>query len=156
MTTVVDVSASPLTTVLNDRAATRIGDPYKGTYHVRIDVTSLDRDLLKATLEKLGIEVTEARPRGGTRRSLSIYSVEGLKALLEATGEMLEEEPRKELDRLVRARGPIPREQLQDMRFDAQERGLAWVAGDLNRRRVVDGMGGLRWTAKKVKKKLGW
>jgi hypothetical protein len=159
MTTITTTHAdlSPLAAAINDPTVTFIGDPWRGTYHLRLDVTELanGEQLRLLLVEGLRADVTVSHPHHGTKTYLCVYKVEQLARILEACGEQLEESQREKLDVLVRARSPIPPAFVDAFR-ERRNRGLTHeqIAAELNDKRVPDGMEGKGWTAKKVRRAL--
>jgi hypothetical protein len=92
------------------------------------------------------------RPR---KAFLSIYDHSSQAALLEAVRDELLAARRSALADLVRARGNVPEDLLGRMRatIDAGK-SYAYLADALNKQGIIDGMGGRRWTAAKVRKAL--
>jgi hypothetical protein len=125
-----------------------VGNPWKGTYHVAIDITNYgDADRILSELRALGVS---ARVNVGSNDRIAIYDLTSLQKLLEF-GESLEERTRKRLQTLVRARGPVPEWVLHKIQgYVAMGWSMGRIAASLNEQRVAAGMGGRGWTAKKV------
>jgi hypothetical protein len=142
------LKAPALAAALNDRSRTMIGDPWRGSYHVQIDVTDRpDTNRVLQELESLGVS---ARVNPGIRDRLSIYELSSLEKLLEL-GEQLEQPVRERLQKLVWARGPVPEATGQFIRDQlSMERSPQAIAAELNRRRATKGVGGKGWTPRKV------
>jgi hypothetical protein len=139
-----------ITGALNDRSRTSIGDPWRGTYHVAIDVTNYgDTEQLLRELEALGVT---ARVNSGSVDRLAIYDLESLTRLF-ALGDALDEWALKRLEILVRARGPVSEAVASRVQSYVDD-GLRYdqIAALMNQRRVASGMGGKGWTADKVRR----
>ncbi len=148
-----DISG-PLTLVraLNDRSRTRIGNPWTGSYAVSIKATDLEEaQALLHVLEELGVEAQLNSKN--QRQFVAIYTIEALRQLLEATEVDLEERRKIALDELVRAREPIPQTLVRTIRSkrDLNQMSFAAIAHLMNEKGIVEGMGGLGWTEKKVR-----
>jgi hypothetical protein len=141
--------AHALINALNDRSRTTIGNPWKGTYSVAIDVTNHgDTDELLSELEALGVTT---QVNVGSRDRIAIYELDSLKRLL-ALGDPLDAWALKRLETLVRARGPVSEGVANRIRLYL-DTGWSYerIAARMNERRVASGMGGNGWTAAKVK-----
>jgi hypothetical protein len=143
-------SNATLITVLNDGSRTRIADPWRGGYHVAIDVTDqADVDELREQLNALGVA---HQVNLGARDRIAIYEPDGIARLLQL-GDRLDPRVGEKLDTLVRARGPVP-DAIVNRILDYRSMGMdwVWIADLMNRKRVVDGMGGKGWTPDQVKR----
>jgi hypothetical protein len=141
--------ADALINALNDRSRTTIGNPWKGTYHVTIDVTNHgDSNQLLSELQALGVN---SQVNVGYIDRIAIYDPDGLKRLL-ALGDSLDEWTLKRLTTLVRARGPVSEPIVSRIRlYRAMNWGYERIAERMNECQVATGMGGKGWTAAKVK-----
>jgi hypothetical protein len=145
-----ELSTVPITLidVLNDGSRTRIGDPWRGSYHVAIDVT--DRPDVHELREQLAALGVTHQVNVGVRDRIAIYDPASIKKLLEL-GEQLEPRIHKKLDELVRARGLIPDTIVNGIHWYLDEgKDPEWIAARMNTQRLVDGLGGTKWTADKV------
>jgi hypothetical protein len=145
---------------LNDVARTRIGDPWRGTYHVSVAIEDVHEAAEFAKiLDSLGIvyQANYRRDQNGGKPEtvfLAIYDLASQQRLLDACAEELDETRRTALDTLVRARGPVPPAILR--RVDAYVgagKSYAYIAELMNMHPIVDGMGGRGWSPKKVRAK---
>jgi hypothetical protein len=152
-------STKLLVDALNNSWQTRIGDPWKGTYHLSIQAEDMEEaETLAEQLRGIGIEPKinlKLDEAGNPKRFfVSLYAWESLKALLDALGDQLDEPRHKKLATLVRARGPVHPtvvEQIHFLRTFLHKSDEA-IASELNRRRWASGMRGKGWTAKKIRK----
>jgi hypothetical protein len=85
-----------------------------------------------------------------------LYDAADQRRLFEILESHLDSDRHQRLRDLVLARGPIPDELLQ--RIWAASKRLPWgadrIAEQMNRQGIIEGMGGIRWTAKKVQAAL--
>jgi hypothetical protein len=141
--------ANALAKALNDGSRTRIGDPWRGTYHVAIDVTDQpDTDQLREELHALGVA---HQVNFGNRDRIAIYTPDGIEKLL-GLGDQLDPRVHHRLDTIVRARGPVAAEIAIRMNdYLSMNRDPAWIAARMNEHGIVDGMGGQGWNPRKVK-----
>jgi hypothetical protein len=149
-------SVSPLVAALNT-SRTRLGDPWRGTYHVSIETA----DVMEATTLANALNAVDVCFQTNYRRNetgrpekafLTVYKLDSLRRLLDGLGDQLDDQPRQALDALVRARGPVPLEILRRISESIDlGRTYAQVAQKMNELRVVDGMGGRGWTVRKVR-----
>jgi hypothetical protein len=150
-------SASPLVAALKDSTRTRIGNPWRGTYHLSIATADAhEATALANQLDSLGITFQVNYQRDGTGRPkrgfLAIYDLDSLQRLSKALGSGLDEERRSALETLVRARGPIPPEILRRIGATVNMgESYAYVAERMNQLRIVDGMRGKGWTTTKIR-----
>jgi hypothetical protein len=149
-------SVTPLVAALNDPARTRIGNPWRGTYHLSIAANDWEADILLSVMQELAIDVQVNLSRWNTAQSeryLAIYDVDSLRSVLATVGEQLKDSVQVALDSLVRARGPIPEYITRATRQKHDVHGLSFeqIAHLMNDKRIVDGMGGRGWTARKVR-----
>ena len=108
-------------------------------------------------LASLGLNArTNVRYDDGGEPTLAyvvLYEGADQRRLFEILESHLDPNRRQRLEDLVLARGPIPDELLE--RICAASERLAWnadrLAEQMNRQGIIAGMGGIRWTAKKVK-----
>jgi hypothetical protein len=141
---------------LNDSTRTRIGNPWRGTYNISIAIADAhEAAALADELDSLEItfQVNYQRDRTGRPKKgfLAIYDLDSQRRLSEALGNGLTDERRSALETLVRARGPIPPETLRRIGATVNMgESYAYVAERMNQLRIVDGMGGRGWTAKKI------
>jgi hypothetical protein len=149
------VSTNLLVTALNSRQ-TRIGDPWKGSYHLSIQVE--DREVAETLAEQMraiGVEPRVNRKLdadGNPKRFfVAVYALESLETLLDSLRDVLEEPQREKLSTLVRARGPIHPGVVEHIHFlhDVAKRSDEAIAVELTRRRWVSGSR-KGWTSKKV------
>jgi hypothetical protein len=149
-------SVSALVAALNNPARARIGNPWTGTFHLSITADEIhDVAHLGEALSELGVEFQTnfRRDANGTpkRAFVSVYAVESLRGLLDAVTGSLAPARKTALETLVRAREPIPMTVLKSMQhYVGWGESHAKIAQRLNAKPVIDGMGGKRWTAKKV------
>jgi hypothetical protein len=89
------------------------------------------------------------------RAYVTLYKADDQRRLFEVIEERLKPERRQRFEDLVVARGPIPDDILEKIRVSA-ERGRRpdQIANRMNEIGVIAGMGGIRWTAKKVRAAL--
>jgi hypothetical protein len=86
---------------------------------------------------------------------LASYRYDDQKRLFEAVKDHLAEPRRKLLEDLVLARSPIPEDILGRMRATISAgKGYPYLAERMNEIDIVVGMGGKRWTPKKVRAAL--
>jgi hypothetical protein len=158
VTEVITPDTTALAQVIGDPEVTSIGDPRKSSYGLRIKITNLrGAEEVERALCQLEIVYSRARPYrpDGTPASdiyLRVTDLEGLKTILDAVGDAIGDEQRKRLDELIRARGPIPK-RIRDgilTRFHERQMSAQEIADELNEKGIVDGMGGKKWTARKV------
>lgn len=146
---------------INDPNRTVIGDPRNKQYKVAVQFASIKEAVLFAKhLVPLGVEPSSTiihekmfgDPLGAI---VNVYGKESQRRLLRLVADQLHERPRKQLEDLVLARGPIPDDILERM-VKARERkwSPAKTAEKMNEQGIIAGMGGARWTAPKVKKAL--
>jgi|SRR5579871_126459 len=150
-------AAASLAAALQDREGSRVGDPYRNQSHVQFIRAALDdaREL-KQHLDHLGcIAQLSSTRREPIVHFVTLYSVNDQRRLLDQVGELLDPARRGELDRLVRARSPIPEWVLNGMRVHSRAgRTHQEIANRLNTAGVIDGMRCIEWTAKKVRDAL--
>ncbi len=148
---------SCITAALNDPRSSIIGDPRRGTYAVSFTgKTQSALDEVSRSLEILGIAGQISSNHPGTKLFLTVYTLDDQQRLLVRCGPSLEFERLTALEILVQARGPVPEDLLHKLRLSiASGRSHAYLAGRLNELGIITGMGGLRWTAKKIKKAVG-
>jgi hypothetical protein len=110
-------------------------------------------DLLEAVFQTNYRRDASGRPTGAF---LALYDRESQKRLLEATRHELAQKRQSALETLVLARGSIPNDLLERM-WKASEL-FGWsnekIAQKMNDSGIIAGMGGMRWTAKKVRAAL--
>jgi hypothetical protein len=149
-----------LAAALNDPDRSMIGNPRTGTYAVSF----ITNDIGEATqvarlLASLGFEVRincRCDETGDVATAyVTLYSADDQRTLFETVKSELNEERRKALEDLVLARGPIPPDILERIRR-AKQRGWSAtkVANTMNELGIIAGMGGVRWTPKKVRAAL--
>jgi hypothetical protein len=142
---------------LNNADRSRIGNPRRGTYAVSLvtEEPSEARQYAKR-LASLGLKVQTNvyRDENGEplRFFVTLYGASDQKRLFELTESQLRPERRQRFEDLVLARGPIPDNILKTIRIRT-EQGLkpGQIANRMNEKGVIAGMGGVRWTAKKVR-----
>jgi hypothetical protein len=147
---------SPLVAALNDPSRTRIGNPWRGTYHLSIAANDWEADILLSLMQELDIDVQvnlSHRNTAQSERYLAVYDLDSLRSLLATVGEQLQEPIRLALEILVRARGPIPEYIISTTRQKHDVHGLSFeqIAHLMNDKRIVDGMGGRGWTKRTVR-----
>ena len=154
-------AAAFLAAALNDTETSAIGDPREKGYRVTFTRKDLREALeLARRLTVLGTTpstVIKHDPVTGEpeQARVLLYTVDDQKRLLYATRDRLELGRVEELDRLVRARGPGPIEILEKIKASIDAgRKPHQIAKRLNELEVIDGMGGVSWTAIKVAKAL--
>ena len=153
-------SVSSLVDALNDASRTRIGNPWRGTFHVSIAVDiAQEAASLADELDLLGVtyQANFKRDEQGTPRMafLAIYALDDQRRILETLGERLTAPRHRSLANLVAARGPIPPELVQRLANSLSwGKSYEYLADRLNDLAIVDSMGSRRWTAKKLKQKL--
>jgi hypothetical protein len=152
-------AAAFLAAALNDTETSAIGDPRKKGYRVvftRSDVR--DAFELGRRLTILGCNpstVVKHHPDTGEpmQARVVLYTVDDQRRVLNATSGRLDPDRIERLDRLVRARGPIPIEILEKIKKSIKAgRKPDQIAKRLNELEVIDGMGGVSWTGRKVTK----
>ena len=151
MSTEVEEGVVALARALNDRSRTRIGNPWRGSYHLAVKASIDEAESFIGTLEQLNIT---ARINGeGSTQKVAVYDLPSLRRLLEVFSVDLEESPREALDALVRARGPVPQRIVEAVRVkrDLHRMSFEAIARLMNEKGLVDGMRGRGWTAKKVR-----
>jgi hypothetical protein len=145
---------------LNDPDRSRIGDPREGKYAVRFVAETVQEALeLAKLLAPFGLAVRIACECDETGLphtiTVNLYDADDQRRLLNAVEGELVAERRQVLEDLVLARGPIPGDILSRMR---EVHGDGWsyaqIAERMNERAIIAGMGGVHWTAQKVKKAL--
>ena len=141
---------------LNNPDRSVIGNPRKGTYAVRFVTNDMDEALELARLLAglhLDVHMNCKCDETGVPMSpyVNLYDASKQKQLFELVESELNEERRQQLEDLVLARGPIPPELLERIRR-ADQNGWSpmGIADEMNERGIIAGMGGHRWTAKKV------
>jgi hypothetical protein len=144
---------------MNDPQWARIGDPFRNRWTVSI----FESDARHATevaesLDRLGITFQANFRRDERNRPtaayLAIYALEDQQRLVEHLGADLEPAPRKALELLTRARGPVPAEILRRMVATIESgKSHSYLAERLMEHGLIDGMG-KGWTAKKVRSVL--
>jgi hypothetical protein len=154
-------AVAALAAALNDANRSLIGDPRRGSYAVSFRTKDINeaRRLAKH-LESLGLNArTNIRfdDRGEpTLAYVVLYDAADQRCLFEVLESRLDPERHQRLEDLVLARGPIPDDLLK--RIWAVSERLAWsadrIAEQMNRQGIIAGMGGIRWTAKKVQAAL--
>jgi hypothetical protein len=154
-------AVAALAAALNDANRSLIGDPRRGSYAVSFRTKDINeaRRLAKH-LESLGLNArTNIRfdDRGEpTLAFVVLYDAADQRRLLEALESRLDPRRHQRLADLVLARGPIPDDLLE--RIQALSELPSWsadrIAQQLNGEGIIAGMGGIRWTAKKVRAAL--
>jgi hypothetical protein len=146
--------------VIENRERSVIGDPRQGIYKVSLTTGNMKEAMQFAKdLARLGIVPTTTIEHdqfgGPTWANVNVYTNSDQKALLDAVGPLLKPRRRQELTDLVLARGPITNDLLERI-VNARTRGMSpqKIAGKLNELGEIAGMGGIRWTAKKVSRAL--
>jgi hypothetical protein len=151
-----------LAAALNDANRSLVGDPRRGSYAVSFRTKDMNeaRRLAKH-LASLGLHArTNIRfdDRGEpTLAYVVLYDAADQQRLFEVVESRLDPDRRRRLGDLVLARGPVPDDLLQ--RIWAASQRMAWnteerIAEQMNTQRIISGMGGVRWTAKKVRAAL--
>ena len=146
--------------VLDDAERSLIGDPRQGVYKVSL-ISSNMREAMQFAkhLARLGIIPTTTINHDELGQPIlahvNIYTQPDQATLFKIVSVKLAPARRQQLDDLVLARGPIPDEVLERI-ASAFTRGMSHsqIAGKLNEAAIIAGMGGKRWTARKVKEAL--
>jgi hypothetical protein len=145
---------------LNDPDRTLIGDPRERVYKVAFQFGTVKEALeLARQLAMIGIVPRTMIDHDEFGLPLlaqvTIWAKDDQRRLLEGAPETLDESQHQKLEDLVSARGPIPEDILERM-VQARERGWssARTASKMNEQGIIAGMGGVRWTARKVKAAL--
>jgi hypothetical protein len=100
------------------------------------------------------------KSRSATRRVASalayvvLYDAADQRRLFEVLESRLDPERHQRLEDLVLARGPIPDNILKRIRRASEIWSADRIAEALNGQGIIAGMGGIRWTAKKVRAAL--
>jgi hypothetical protein len=151
-----------LGSALNDANRSLIGDPRRGSYAVSFRT----KDMKEARRLADHLASLKLNPQTNVRCDdrgeptlayVVLYDADEQRRLLGVLESRLDPDRRRRLEDLVLARGPIPDDLLQRI-WAASER-LAWNAEDriaeqMNKQGIIAGMGGVRWTAKKVRAAL--
>jgi hypothetical protein len=152
----VPLTVAQLAAGLNDTSST-IGDPRKMRYSVSFVTPDFDLTAkYESTLTALEIPFkTNYKTDAEGNRTLAlvtVYDAHGQKQLFDLVHNELVSERREALSDLVLARGSVPAEYITWIRHYRRE-GETWdqVADRLNASGLIAGMGGKRWTAKKVR-----
>jgi hypothetical protein len=150
-----------LAAALNDPRRSRIHDPRRGQYAVTFNT----RDMNEAGMLERMLTAVGLSPQTNLKRDengepiyafVVLYGHSDQRQLFELLKEKLDFERSEQLERLVLARGPIP----LDIKGRIREASSLWgwspetIATKMNDKGIVAGMGGMRWTAKKVKAAL--
>jgi hypothetical protein len=152
-------AVAALAAALNDANRSLIGDPRRGSYAVSFRTKDINeaRRLAKH-LESLGLNArTNIRfdDRGEpTLAFVVLYDAADQQRLFEVLESRLDPERHQRLEDLVLARGPIPDDILKRIRRASEIWSADRIAEALNGQRIIAGMGGIRWTAKKVRAAL--
>ena len=144
---------SCITAALNDPGRSNIGDPRRGTYAVSFTGKTLnDLGEITGSLETIGVTWQTNNSHSGNKVFLAVYAFDDQRKLLAASGPGLEIDRLSALEVLVHARGPIPDDLVRKIRVSvARGKSYAYVADRLNELGIVTGMGGHKWTTKKVR-----
>jgi len=154
-------AVAALAPALNDANRSLIGDPRRGSYTVSFRTKDMSEARRFANhLASLGLNARTNFRRDElgepTLAYVVLYDATDQRRLFEILESHLDRDRRQRLEDLVRARGPIPDELLERI-WAASER-FAWsadrIAEEMNSQRTIAGMGGIRWTAKKVQAAL--
>jgi hypothetical protein len=146
---------------LNDADRSIIGDPRRGSYAVSLVTNDIDEARqLEAHLASFGFEArTNVRrdEHGQPRLAyVTLYDAADQRRLFDVLEGHLEPNRHQRFEDLVLARGPIPDDILQ--RIWRASETFAWtaerIAQEMNKLRIIAGMGGIHWTAKKVRAAL--
>jgi hypothetical protein len=154
-------AVAALAAALNDANRSLIGDPRRGSYTVSFRTKDMNeaRRLAKH-LASLGLNArTNMRfdDRGEpTLAYVVLYDAADQRRLFEVLESGLDPRRHQRLEDLVLARGPIPDDILKRIWSASTSRGLGAdrIAKALNDQGIIAGMGGIRWTAKKVRAAL--
>jgi hypothetical protein len=144
---------------LNDDRGSTIADPRKKVYTVTFHFPShLEAFAFVPRLMELGIPAKtlvahDEQTGDPTTAEVRLYPVLDQKRLLETTEPHIRPERKAALDRLIRARSPIPEDVLTRMVASRRiYRPWPAIAARMNELDVMDGRGGGDWTSSKVKK----
>jgi hypothetical protein len=150
-----------LAAALNEVDRALIGDPREGNYKVAFKTENMMEAMERARqLARLGViprTTIEHDTRFGEPilAHVNIYAKGDQKHLFESAQTRLSREQRKRFEDLVLARGPIPDDILEKIWISYQRgRKPTQIAERMNELGVIAGMGGKRWTAKKVRDAL--
>lgn len=154
-----EVAMAAIVDALNDADHTLIGDPREGVYKVAFGSRPKEAMERAKQLARIGIIPTTSIEHDsfGTPdwAKVTIYAKSDQKHLFECTETRLSREQRQRLEDLVLARGPIPDDILEKIWISHQKgRKVNQIANRMNELGVIAGMGGRRWTAKKVRNAL--
>jgi hypothetical protein len=138
-----------------------IGDPREGVYKVSFTTNDMKEAMtLARQLARIGIVPTttishDVQFGAPIFAHVNIYAKTDQKCLFEITESKVDQARRKQLEDLVLARGPIPEEIVEKIAISA-ERGRTpeQIAAKMNQVGIIAGMGGIRWTGKKVRAAL--
>ena len=153
-------AAETLAAALNDAKRSLIGDPREGVYKVSFTTSDMKEAMTFARqLARIGIvpTTTISHDEFGNpiHAHVNVHSKTAQQHLLEVTESKLNQVRRKRLEDLVLARGPIPEEIVEKIAMSAEGgRTPAQIAAKMNQVGVIAGMGGIRWTGKKVRAAL--
>jgi hypothetical protein len=145
---------------LNDPERSHIGDPRCGSYAVSLIATDAkEARSLESALKSLDLVVkTDHRlPPGATtaKITVNVHDPGHQRRLLRALEERLDPERRELLDLLVRSRGSIPAQLLEQIKHQHTGREtLEDIADVLNSAGVIDGMKGKHWSAYRLQTAL--
>jgi hypothetical protein len=148
-----------LAAALNDPRRVRLGNPKRNTWSISFTPRSGEElDRLADDLNQLGVKHqinyrSGEGPAGAVVAYVAIYDLEEQRKLLEAVRDQLDASVSSAFENLVLARGPIPDDVLARMEATI-ERGedYEYLAERMNELGIVAGMGGRKWTPKKVRK----
>jgi len=148
-----------LAPALNDANRSLIGDPRRGSYAVSFRTKNMNEARqLAEHLASLGLNArTNVRYDDRGERTLAyvvLYDAADQQRLFEVLESRLDPERHQRLEDLVLARGPIPDDILKRIWRASEIWSADRIAEALNGQMIIAGMGGIRWTAKKVRAAL--
>jgi hypothetical protein len=154
-------AAAAVAAALNDADRSITGDPRRGTYAVSL----LTKDMHEARqlarqLASLGLEartnVRHDEHGEPTFAYVTLYDAADQRRLFDLLERHLDADRHQRFEDLVLARGPIPDDILE--RIWRASEVCSWnaetIAQKMNERRIIAGMGGIHWTARKVRAAL--
>lgn len=153
-------AALKIAAALNDPERSLIGDPRRRVYKISL-ISGEMREAMQLAryLARLGIvpstTITHDEFGAPVLAHVNVYSPTGQEAVLSIVKRELTSDRHRALEDLVLARGPIPDELLERIaKADRLGKRPQKIADRLNTEGVIAGMGGVRWTAKKVRDAL--
>jgi hypothetical protein len=147
-----------LAELLNDPNTSRIGDPTAHKYVVALVVDSVGtavdaRIWLGRVCTDVKVSYWDGGPSGPQRAYVNVYDVDDQRKLFDAVGSRLTPARHALLERLVRARGPVPDEYIEHIQ-NLRREGVPdeEIARRMNDARAFDGVKGGIWTAAKLRR----